>query len=162
MNKYTYNFVALNLYINENNITLNNDYSEQKVTRDTIIEGKCIQHNCSNNFKKKFRQLKISGGLCYDCCKIKQKEKTKNTFLEKYGYENPFNSPEIISKIKQTNIIKYGCENPLQTEEIKQKRINTCLEKYGVKYQIKSKKTREKIKQIYKNMALKIQVNQKK
>lgn len=147
MNRYTYNFDALNLYINENNITLNNDYSEQKITRDTIIEGKCIQHNCSNNFKKNFRQLKITGGLCYDCCKIKQKEKTKKIFLEKYGYENPFNSPEIISKIKQTNIIKYGCENPLQTEEIKQKRMNTCLEKYGVKYQIKSKKTREKIKQ---------------
>lgn len=145
MNKYTYNFEALQLYIKENKIILNNDYSDQKVTRDTIIEGKCIEHNCSNNFKKSFRQLKISEGFCNNCCKIKQKEKTKKKFIEKYGYDNPFKSPEIINKIKKTNFEKYGCENPLQSELVNEKRKQSNMIKYGVPYAIQSKEIRKKI-----------------
>ena len=39
----------------------------------------------------------------------KSKEKRRQTNLEKYGCENPFQSDEIKEKIKQTNLEKYGC-----------------------------------------------------
>ena len=49
MNKGTYNKDALIKYCDENNICLINDYNNLKITRDTIIEGKCI-NGCINIF----------------------------------------------------------------------------------------------------------------
>ena len=71
MNKGTYNKDALIKYCDENNIYLINDYNNLKITRDTIIEGKCI-NGCINIFKKNFRNLKNYGGYC-DICTINNK-----------------------------------------------------------------------------------------
>jgi hypothetical protein len=52
----------------------------------------------------------------------------KSTRLSKYNDEN-FNNRE---KCKQTTLEKYGVDNISKSEIIKQKKINTSLEKYGV------------------------------
>lgn len=52
----------------------------------------------------------------------------KNTRLEKHGNEN-YNNRE---KCKETCLEKYGVEHPFQTEEVREKAKLTCLEKYGV------------------------------
>jgi hypothetical protein len=146
MNKGSYNFNNLKNYCSENNILLINNYEDIKITRDTNIEGKCVNSCCSDNFNKIFRQLKKTGAFCKKCTKINKQINFKKTNFEKYGLENPSQLEETKQKIKQTNLQKYGVENLNKVEEIKNKRIKTCLEKYGVEYHIQSNKTREKIK----------------
>ena len=95
MTKYTYNYDCLMNYCKENNIKLNNEYSNIKVTRDTNIIGSCLSENCKFSFNKKFRQLKRSEAFCKTCSKIRTKEKVKNTCIEKYGVEYALQSKEV-------------------------------------------------------------------
>ena len=99
------------------------------------------------------------------------REKYKQTCLEKYGKEHviltkeekdkinikiketclkKFNDPiyaeEIKEKRKRTCLEKYGVEHSSQNEEIKEKRKRTCLEKYGVEYISQSDEIKKKIK----------------
>ncbi len=85
----------------------------------------------------------------------KRNEKSKQTCLEKYGCENPFQAEEVKNKIKskhlenlgveypsqskvvqekitQSNIESFGVKRPLQSNVILQKQKRTCIERYGV------------------------------
>ena len=146
MNKGSYDFSNLKKYCSENNIILTNNYEDIKMTRDTNIEGKCLNNWCSHNFNKTFRQLKKTRAFCKKCTKINKQINLKKSNFENYGVEYVFQSEEIKQKIKQTNLQKYGFENLNKVEEIKNKRIKTCLEKYGVEYHIQSNKIKERIK----------------
>lgn len=70
------------------------------------------------------------------------REKAKQTCVERYGVDNPFKDKE---HIKEAWKKSYGVDHPMKTESIKQKVISkidyaeahlkakqTCLEKYGV------------------------------
>lgn len=70
-----------------------------------------------------------------------------NPKLEKYGVENPFQSPEIKEQIKLTNLEKYGVEYPTQSLEIKEKTIQTNLEKYGCENPLQNEEVKEKGRQ---------------
>ena len=69
-----------------------------------------------------------------------RKTKQKNTFLEKYGTENPFSLPEIINKRHNTMMDKYGMlVSPKaaagakdRAENLNAKGRKTLLAKYGV------------------------------
>ncbi len=153
-----------------NNITLSKDYSQERVNRDTQIEGNCKTESCDEMFCKTFRRLTRSGGFCKLCTgefrknNIKQnclekhgcenssqrkevKDKIKQTNLKKFGCENPMQNEEVRDKGKQTNLKKFGCENPSQNEDIKQQKQNTCFENYGVKIPYQSEEVREKGRQ---------------
>jgi len=80
-------------------------------------------------------------------CKKCSYEKTKETCIKKYGYENPLLSPEIQQKIKNTNLKKYGVENPFSSEEIKNKIQETNVERYGVKSPLQNKSILEKVRE---------------
>jgi hypothetical protein len=77
-------------FIKDNNIQLLENYTTQRVNRNTIIFGKCITINCIYNFSKVFRQLYKSNGYCKICTsKIKgskitiaSKEKNKTILFE--------------------------------------------------------------------------------
>jgi hypothetical protein len=144
--KYTYNYDILQSYINENKITLNKDYSGTKVTRDTIIEGKCLTSNCENNFNKTFRQLKITEGFCEVCSKIKRYKKSRDTCLKKYGFEYALQVKEIKDKCNKTIKEKYCVENISKSHEIKLKKINTCQKNHGVNVSFESNEIKNKIK----------------
>ena len=73
------------------------------------------------------------------------KEKLKKTNLEKYGFENVFQSDKIKDKIKLSNLEKYGSEYYSSTSEFKEQFKNTCLSKFGVDHPLKSKKILDKI-----------------
>ena len=75
------------------------------------------------------------------------KKKKEETTLKNYGVKNPFQSDVIKAKIKQTNLEKYGFEHPAQSKEIQEKAKQTNLEKYGVENPIQSKEVQEKTKQ---------------
>ena len=57
MIKQKYNYEYLQLFCKENNINLCKDYSKDKITRDTIIEGKCKGDGCCGGFEKIFVKL---------------------------------------------------------------------------------------------------------
>lgn len=89
--------------------------------------------------------------VCKECAQLKKKitfdshygkgheneyialtERKKQTCLERYGVENPFQSKEIQDKAKRTNLERYGCENVFSNEEVKEKIKQTYLQDYGV------------------------------
>ena len=151
MTKYTYNYDCLMNYCSENNIKLNNDYSNVKVTRDTNIIGNCLSENCKISFYKTFRQLKKSEAFCKSCSKIRTKEKVKKTCIEKYGVKSVFECKEIRENMNKSIKDKYGVDNISKLDEIKIKKENTCFKNHGVSVSFKSKEIREKIKETFKN-----------
>jgi hypothetical protein len=87
---------------------------------------------------------------CSKFCKsndIDIKNKTKNTFIEKYG-GHPINNEKIKEKIKKTNLERYGNENILKSDIIKKKIESTNMEKYGVKRPLESNNILEKTKKV--------------
>jgi hypothetical protein len=74
------------------------------------------------------------------------KEKIKESYLHKYGVNNPFKSEVIKQQIKETNILRYGVENPQQNNIIKNNTKNTCLKKYGIDTILKLETTIQKKK----------------
>ena len=105
-----------------------------------------------------------------DCCKQCWSIKVKESFMNKYGVENPFQSEIIKEKSKQTCLTKYGTERacqseqvkekiaktnlerygntmPLLNQEVKEKAINTCLDKFGVSNVFMSPEIQDKIKE---------------
>ena len=80
---------------------------------------------------------------------IKEKAKVtrKNTMLEKYGVENSMYLDSTKEKYKQTCLKRYGVEHPYQNEEIQEKTKEMWLSKYGVEHPWKSENVREKCKQ---------------
>jgi hypothetical protein len=87
------------------------------------------------------------------------KEKKKETFNKKWGVDNPFKSDDVKEKIKRTLFIKYGVEHPLKCDIIKEKRKETLLLKYGVDNYTKSDEYKEKIYKNYKNGLIETTVN---
>jgi hypothetical protein len=172
MTKGTYSFEHLQNFCNENNMILIKSYHDCKVTRDTIIEGKCINNDCDSDFNKVFRQLKKSGGYCKKCTNNITKINIQNTCLKKYGVEHVLQVKDIREKGKNTIMQKYGVENisqnnniklqkketcfknhgvvvSSQNDEIKEKLKQTCLKKYGCEYTFQNYEIKEKIKQKY-------------
>lgn len=139
---YSYTFLTLKTFCDENNIILNNNYDNIKINRDTKIFGKCLNKNCNENFNKVFRQLFLTNGYCSNCTKNNKFTKLKNlqpvirknvinTCLKKYGVENVFQNKNIKNKIIETNLNKHGVKFPQQSKIIRNKSVLTYLNKYG-------------------------------
>lgn len=72
-------------------------------------------------------------------------EKMKRTCLEKYGYTTPFASLEVQEKIKKDREEKTGYKNPAQNPLVQAKIRATNLEKYGTESALSAPEVREKI-----------------
>ena len=59
------------------------------------------------------------------------RDKSKETCIEKYGVENPHQNKDIISKCENTCLEKYGVTNPNKTKEVRDKIEKTNLKRYG-------------------------------
>lgn len=124
-----------------------------------LVDVKC--DNCGTERKMEYRvYCDITKELtekyfCYKCCK---EHKTKNTNLEKYGCENPFQNKNIKDKIKKTNIKKYGVENVMFNNDIKKKMKSIFIEKYGVENPFQNEIIKKKIKQKEKEIKNKIKI----
>jgi hypothetical protein len=170
MARQQYNYEYLQQFCNENTIELINDYSKDKITRETIIQGNCKSENCDGNFEKTFRSLNRSNSYyCDECIKkirmdkiydtnfkkygckvslqnIEIKKKQENTFLEKYGIINPSQSQIFQNKKIETFNKKYGVNNPSQSQLIKNKKIETSNINYGFDHPSQNKEFMDKIK----------------
>jgi hypothetical protein len=166
-----YNNETLTNYFNENKITLTKDYSEIKVTRDTIIHGKCI-NKCDKEFQKNFRRMvENSGAICLDC----QKNFTSFNinFLNKFvkdnnitligEYENVTRDTKILGKCNNHECnnnfeknFRYLIEDggPYCEECTKEKKFDKFRDemnkKYGCDYFTQCDEGKEKIKNVIK------------
>lgn len=112
---------------------------EEKYWKDNNMSSfpKCIV--CGNELSsKQFLTYKLGylDTCCVNCTRKldRVKEKRKQTNLERYGVENPFQSKIKKDKIKQTNLERYGTNNPAQSKIIKDKIKQTNLERYSVSF----------------------------
>jgi hypothetical protein len=121
--KVKYDVNILNVFCDENNILLTDDYSNKFVNRDTIIEGICKNSDCENIFSKPFRQLLKINGYCENCSKENGKIKILETNIKKYGVDNAMKCQEFKDKQKQTIIINYGVEHQSQNSKIAEKML---------------------------------------
>jgi len=149
--KCKYNLQYLITFCDENNIILNEDYSNKFINRDTLITGICLTENCNNGFNKTFRELVKLNGYCFDCCKEKGKTKIIETNLKKYGVDNPMKNNEIKEKLTQTMIANYGVEHISQTDKFKQMMRETSLQNYGTEHPLQSEIIKNKSKETNKN-----------
>lgn len=88
----------------------------------------------------------IKGMLLSDELKRNRSDKAKETFLKKYGVDNPSKSKEVYDKVRKTNLERYGVECSAQSEVVKEKIKTTNLKKYGVEYSFQAEEVKDKIK----------------
>ena len=88
----------------------------------------------------------VRGMLLSDELKQKRSAKAKETFLKKYGVDNPAKSKEVLAKIQKTNLERYGVEYSAQSNIVKEKVKTTNLKKYGVEYSFQANEVKDKIK----------------
>jgi len=74
-------------------------------------------------------------------------KKIRKTWQERYGENHPTQTAEVQEKIKRTYLERYNVEHPMQTKETQEKVRITCQSKYGVDSPLKSKEVQEKIRQ---------------
>jgi hypothetical protein len=98
------------------------------------IESPIRCANCKIN-KTKYSGLVIGyGQYCSSKCSNSAPEvqgKKIDSYMKKYGVDNPSKSEEVIKKIGQSFIDRFG-GNPAGLDYIKEKTRKTNLEKYGV------------------------------
>lgn len=82
---------------------------------------------------------------CLDCAPLKREE----VFLEKYGYKNAMQIPEVQEKIQKTNLEKYGSKSPSGNAEVRAKQKETLMKNYGVENPSLSKEIQDKRKQTF-------------
>ena len=141
-----YNTEELKKYCEENKIQLLQNYFNEKAVSRTIIEGKCLNENCNENFKKAFIRLIKSGGYCNVCTLKNRITKFKETNLEIYGFDNPRKNESIKEKCKTTCLEKYGVNHPLKNKIVQEKLKKTNLEKFGFQYASQNLDIKEKVK----------------
>lgn len=113
------------------------DYTETEyLGNDAKIAIGCYVHG---KFEQRAGDHRRGSG-CPRC----GRESAKLTNLQKYGVENPAQSPMIKQKIKETFINNYGVDNPSKCDFIKEKKSSTCLKNYGVSSPMQSRAIRKK------------------
>lgn len=75
------------------------------------------------------------------------RDKGKQTYKAKTGYEYAYQNPEVQAKLKAGSVAKFGTEYALQSEAGKQQAIETNLQKYGVGNPMQNAEIQEKAKQ---------------
>ena len=75
------------------------------------------------------------------------KNRIKQSFLKKYGVENPLQSPKIQEKRKKIFFEKHGVEHQSQLAEVKEKKKQTYLKKFGTTTNLLCEDTKNKIRQ---------------
>lgn len=76
------------------------------------------------------------------------KEKVKETSIKKWGVDNFSKTDEYLEKSRATYRSKWGKDSFTQTDEYKQKSKETLLKKYGVDSWLKTPEAKEKIKEL--------------
>ena len=110
-----------------------------KVKVKCDICGKIFERKCEKRNKGTYQNFDT-------CCRKCTEEYNKIVCKEKYGMENPMQSPIIKEKAVNTNIERYGVKNPMQLKEVKDKVTKTLQERHGVSYPIEVEGAKDRAK----------------
>lgn len=88
------------------------------------------QHTCSPKCRGQYRKMTGVSRSVY--------QKASLTNLQRYGYENQGERPEIHKKMEDTMEERYGVRYARYLPEVEEKVRKTCLERYGVPYFIQT------------------------
>lgn len=132
---------------------------------NTIFNTYCCPR-CEMLDKDVINKSKNTKKIKYNDENYSNREKYKETCINKFGCVSPFGNKEVIKKSeetklkrynnkhfvnkeksKQTCIERYGVDSPTKLLEIKEKIKQTCLKRYGADIPLKSDKIKEKLKQ---------------
>lgn len=106
----------------------------------------CDFYTCTQEFKNKTNEtFKEKYGGHPTKLKVTQ-DKRKKTNLEKYGFENPLNNLEIKEKSIKTNNEKYGGNSSMCSDEIKEKSKKTNRSNHGVDWYVQSDDFKKKFR----------------
>ena len=110
--KFNYTNIFLIKYCNDNNIILLEDYTIQKINRESIINGFCLNNDiCNNLFNKTFRLMVDSGAYCDICTSNNKSIKLSDTQRENNKlilFENSLASHEKSKYFSDKNLDKNG------------------------------------------------------
>lgn len=109
------------------------DPEKARIWEENVLKRMNVVHNDQWLNKTDSRNFDLSGA--------------RQTFLEKYGVDNPFKSEIVQEKVKKTLQKKYGCDSPLQSEIFREKMKKTNKERYGCENPLQCENFREKYKQ---------------
>lgn len=117
------------------------NYMEKIISKGRKTKADRYGDPCFNN-KEKSKQTCLERYGVDNPMKLElNKEKSKQTCLERYGSEYYLNSQQYLfikdeckEKSKQTCLERYGGLNSMSSDEIKNKVKQTCLERYGVEW----------------------------
>ena len=95
----------------------------------------CMEHHGVENplrspilqNKGKNTKLERYGSETYN-----NRDKAKETMIERFGHDHAMQSPTEVEKLRQVFISKYGVDNPSQAQSVKDKKVATYIERYGV------------------------------
>lgn len=135
------NFRSLSRHISSHNLTVQEYYDKYLKKPDEGICptcGKMIPFNSMKHGYKMYCNCKCANS------NIEKINRIKNTMLEKYGVEQPFQSEIFKEKARQTSIKKYGVNHPRKSKEVQDKAKKTNLSKYGAENPFAAPKIKEK------------------
>lgn len=110
---------------------------------------KVICDYCNNEFTKEYCNYLHEHDNGKDCCAKCQPKKNTEICMEKYGVTNGGATEQSKIKAKQSFVQKYGVDNPMKVEAIKNKLKEGCLNKYGVPYYIYTNDFKTKAKNTF-------------
>lgn len=147
--KTSYDIELLQQLCKDNNIILLKDYTNEHVTRETMIDAKCLTKGCNENVNTTFGNVVYRGCYCDICANKNKHTRTKATCNKIYGdgVENPSQSPDIKQKKIEKSLQNFGVKHTLQSPVVRDKGIQTNLKNLGVKHPSQSKVVREKMQQ---------------
>ena len=112
----------------------------------SILKGygnRCLKKDCKCRVEWKFLTKRI------DTLK-KAQNKRRNTFIEKYGVENPSQYEQFQNSKIASNLKKFGCKWGTQHYSVKNKAKETNQKQYGVSYILQIPSVRDALKK-YRN-----------
>lgn len=99
------------------NESFHKNYTKEQIKILTNIRIQTARKN--NSYQKANEKRKITKNEKYGNPNFTNFQKAKQTYMKKYGVDNPAKAECIKNKIKNTNIKKYGETSPLKIKEIK-------------------------------------------
>ena len=104
------------------------------------------QAYCSRECAQRVKSRKVSASRTPDAMRSIV-QKSRETTRQKYGVDNPMQSPEICQKAQATMLQKYGCAAPIQNDDIKQKIRKTTQKRYGAEYFAQTTEWKQKVEE---------------
>lgn len=119
----------------------------EDLTENSTVKITAICEICGDENKVVYQNYKIQVKKSnYYCCKKCKTIKTKNTNINRYGFEWGLSSENIKEKSKKTVFEKYDVTNISQCADIKKKKIKTCLKNYGVEHYTTTPEHKKRVK----------------